>query len=126
MDEELKETVTPDDFFDKIKKEQAEETVESLTNYYNSISKLIKKYKITKQYTALRELIFFHDCIKREQELIRLGFNKIVYRQTIKKFKSIAPRGIILVDIDKYTRDIPDDIVEKIEKTNHPSSPTSP
>ena len=121
MNEEEKDVIetTPDEFFNLIKKEQTEETEESLSNYYNSILKLIKKYKITKQYTALRELLFFHDCVKREYELIRLGFNKIVYRQTIEKFKSLAPRGIIIVDIDKYTRDIPDDIVEKIEKTNH-------
>ena len=71
MNEEEKDVIetTPDEFFNLIKKEQTEETEESLSNYYNSILKLIKKYKITKQYTALRELLFFHDCVKREYEL---------------------------------------------------------
>lgn len=115
--ENIKE-VTPDEFFDTIKKEQVEVTEDYLNNYYNSVIKLISKYKITKQTIALRQLIFLHDCIKRERELIKLGFNKIVYRESIEKFKQIAPKGIILVDIDKYTRDIPDDIVDKIQQTN--------
>lgn len=119
MDEELKETVTPDDFFDKIKKEQFELSDSYLDDYYKTVKNMIEKFKITKQYTTLRELIFFHDCIKRERKLIKLGFNKVVYRQTIEDFKAIAPKGIIFVDMKDYPRDIPDEIVEKIEKTNH-------
>ena len=111
--------ITPDEFFNIIKKEQEEITDDYLNEYYTNVKKMIEKFKITKQWSSLRELVFFHDCIKRERKLIKLGFNKVVYKKTIEEFKTLAPNGIIFVDMKDYTRDIPDDIVEKIKLTNN-------
>lgn len=47
-------------------KEQFELSDSYLDDYYKTVKNMIEKFKITKQYTTLRELIFFHDCIKEE------------------------------------------------------------
>lgn len=111
------EDLTPDQYFEYIKSKQQTIDDEGLQKAYDACLELINKYKVTGQTRGLRKLMFHIDCIEREREVVKLGVNTFIYRDDIEDYiDNIAKDTVKVIELERYEREIPDDVVEVIAK----------
>lgn len=116
--EETNNELDPQRYFDYIK--EAVKTIDTgeLEDFYNGCLALVEKYKITGQTKILDKIRFLIECVEKEKELISIGINKYVYRDDIENYiDNISSNVVKIIELKNYPRDIPDEIVEVIEKT---------
>lgn len=115
--EDLKE-MTPYQYFQFVKSEVNEMNDENLNKLYSISSELLEKYKKTGQVKAAKKLAFHIKSILKEKEIIDLGITKFVYRDDIENYiDNIAKDVVKIIELKNYPREIPDELVETIEKT---------
>lgn len=70
------------------------------------------------QKTFLHRLSFTHEVIKKEQELLAYGISKYMLRDDITKFldKVVPKNSIKIIELDRYPRPIPLDVMTKIKE----------
>ena len=113
----LKE-MTPYQYFQFVKSKVNEMNDENLNKLYSISSELLEKYKKTGQVKAAKKLAFHIKSILKEKEIIDLGITKFVYRDDIENYiDNIAKDVIKIIELKNYPREIPDELVETIEKT---------
>ena len=105
----------------KAKKETI--TDEDLSKLYESSEKLAAKYVSSHQSKALSKLLFVMETIEKERELVKLGINTFIYKDDIDFYidnssSSSTSRPVKIIELENYEREIPDQIVEVIEKTS--------
>lgn len=115
--EDLKE-MTPYQYFQFVKSKVNEMNDENLKKLYSISSELLEKYKKTGQVKAAKKLAFHIKSILKEKEIIDLGITKFVYRDDIENYiDNIAKDVVKIIELKNYPREIPDELVETIEKT---------
>lgn len=115
--EDLKE-MTPYQYFQFVKSKVNEMNDENLNKLYSISSELLEKYKKTGQVKAAKKLAFHIKSILKEKEIIDLGITKFVYRDDIENYiDNIAKDVVKIIELKNYPREIPDELVETIEKT---------
>lgn len=113
----LKE-MTPYQYFQFVKSKVNEINDEDLDKLYSISSELLEKYKKTGQVKAAKKLAFHIKSILKEKEIIDLGITKFVYRDDIENYiDNIAKDVVKIIELKNYPREIPDELVETIEKT---------
>ena len=121
MDENIKNEsldLTPAEYFEQIKDAKEKTSDEVLTNLYENTLSLIKKYQITGQKLFLRKLIFTVNNITKEKQLLNLGIDTFVYKDRIEDYiDHVANECVKIIELKNYPREIPNEIVETIEKT---------
>lgn len=111
------EDLTPDQYFEYIKSKRQTIDDKGLQKAYDACLELINKYKVTGQTRGLRKLMFHIDCIEREREVVKLGVNTFIYRDDIEDYiDNIAKDTVKVIELERYEREIPDDVVEVIAK----------
>lgn len=116
-DEDLKE-MTPYQYFQFVKSKVNEMNDEDLNKLYSISSELLEKYKKTGQIKAAKKLAFHVKSILKEKEIIDLGITKFIYRDDIENYiDNIAKDIVKIIELKNYPREIPDELVETIEKT---------
>lgn len=114
------ETMTPTEYFEKVKSKRETITDKELSEFYDNCINLFAKYQMTGQTRAMEKLAFYIDNVPKERELIRLGVDRYVYEDDVTSFlSSVKDRVIKITDIASYERDIPNDIAAKVELTRH-------
>lgn len=114
--EKLKE-LTPQQYFDLLKDQRHSITDEELARVYDNCLELINKYRITGQKKGIRKLIFYLECLDKEREIVKMGIDTFIYRDDIEEYiDTIANDTVKIIEIENYEREIPDEIVEVIEK----------
>lgn len=109
--------LTPQQYFDNVKERKQHVTDEDLNRIYDNCLELLNKYKITGQVKAMRKLLFHLDGIEKEREIIKLGIDTFIYRSDIEDYiDNVAKDVVKVIDLESYERDIPDEIVDVIEK----------
>lgn len=112
--------VSVEDYFEKLKSSKKTITDNDLLAVYNNAEKLLHKAIVTKQKIAAQKLIFHLETIKKERELIKIGIDTFVYRDDIEEYiDSVENEVIKIIELERYEREIPDEIVEVIEKTRN-------
>ena len=115
--EDLKE-MTPYQYFQFVKSKVNKMNDENLNKLYSISSELLEKYKKTGQVKAAKKLAFHVKSILKEKEIIDLGITKFVYRDDIENYiDNIAKDVVKIIELKNYPREIPDELVETIEKT---------
>ncbi len=110
--------LSPSEYFSIVKERKVQCTDELLTEVYNNCLDLLNKYNITGQKEAMRKLIFHLENIEREREVLKLGVDTFVYKEDIVQFiRSVQDRVVKVIELERYEREIPDDIVSVVEKT---------
>ncbi len=62
--------------------------------------------------------MFLLECIEKERNVIELGIDTFVYKEDIEKYiDDISKNTVKIIELENYEREIPDEIVEIIEKT---------
>ncbi|EGT4203162.1 hypothetical protein QCK_4201 [Clostridioides difficile CD45] len=110
--------LTPRDYFEDIKNKKQKNTNENLDIVYENSLILLNKYIVTGQKKGAKKLMFLLECIEKERNVIELGIDTFVYKEDIEKYiDDISKNTVKIIELENYEREIPDEIVEIIEKT---------
>lgn len=113
------ETMTAQEYFDIVKARKNKVTDEMLLQYYENAERLLRKAMITKQSQQAKKLIFHLETIEKERELVKLGVDTFIYKDDIEDYiDNVAKNTVKVIELGRYEREIPDEIVNVIEKTS--------
>lgn len=116
-EENEKKEIHPEEYFNAVKERKNKITDEALIKLYDNCIELINKYMITGQIRGLRKILFCMDSIERERELVKMGINTFVYRDDVDFYiDQVAKNTVKIIELERYEREIPDEIVEVIAK----------
>ena len=117
-DQNKEKEITPSQYFDYLKGAKNVITTEALKKSYDTFIKLAEKYQKLGQVESLKKLCFLADTLVKEEKLIELGINKFVYKDTIEDYiENVADKAVKIVELSRYMREIPDELVDTIEKS---------
>lgn len=109
--------LNPSEYFEIVKSRKQKITDEDLLRIYDNCLELLNKYKKTGQIVGMRKLLFHLESIEAEREIVRMGITTFIYRDDIDEYiDNIAKDTVKLIELEKYEREIPDDIVAIIEQ----------
>ena len=112
--------VSPSKYFEILKDRKKQITDEQLSKFYDNAISLLNKYNTTGQKEAMKKLIFLIETVEKEREIVRLGIDTFVYYEDIEDYiDNVAKNVVKIIDLERYERDIPDEVVEVISQTKH-------
>jgi len=112
------EELTPSQYFENIKNAKNTASLESIKNSYAVMAQLAEKYNTTGQIRSLKKLNFLADVLGKEEKLVELGITTFVYRDMIEDYIDHVSKDVVkIIELSRYTREIPDEIVEVVKKT---------
>lgn len=110
--------MSPSAYFNEVKNKKNVVTDTSLDEYYNNCLRLITKYESTGQQKALEKLIHLTSCVEKERIVIKSGVDTFVYRDDVFEYiEDVANDVVKIIEMENYSRDIPDDVIEKYNQT---------
>lgn len=116
--------LTPQQYFERIKDKKYEISSDDLKKIYENCLELANKYRITGQIRGLRKILFCMESIEKEQKLVDMGITTFVYKDdidfyidTVANTRNRSERPIKIIELERYEREIPDEIVDVIDKT---------
>lgn len=113
----IQNQLNPSAYFEQVKEKRNKVTDKDLCSYYDGLLTLIAKAQKTGQTKAIRQLVFQADCVEKERELVKAGIDTFVYADDITDYiKNVAKKVVKVIELENYPREIPDEIVEVIEK----------
>lgn len=116
---EKSKEINAKDYFNYLKSQVNTITDNELADFYNGSLLLVEKYKTTGQKRIIEKLRFLIDCVEKERALVKMGINSFVYRDDIEEYiDNISKDTVKIIELENYPRDIPDNIVDIIGKTN--------
>lgn len=119
-DNNQKEVITPSQYFDFLKGAKQHITTEILKNSYDSFLTLADKYQKLGQVESLKKLCFLADTLVKEEKLIEMGISTYVYKDAVEDYiTNVADKTVKIIELSRYMREIPDELVETIEKTKN-------
>lgn len=106
------------EFFERIKELRKSMTDEVLVEQLSVAEKLLKKYTITKQKRGAEMLQFYLDSFMKERKLLELGITDYIMCSDVNQFRvsTEGKRHLVIDLLENFEREIPDDVVEKLEK----------
>ena len=109
--------LNPSEYFEIVKARKQTVTDEDLSRIYDNCLELLNKYKITGQTAGMRKLLFHLESIEAEREIVKMGITTFIYRDDIEEYiDNIAKDTVKIIELEKYEREIPDEIVAIIEQ----------
>lgn len=109
--------LTPYQYFEEVKSRKSKITDRELARIYDNCLELIEKAKRTGQKNQIKRCLFHLDTIEKERELVKLGIDTFIYKDDITFFmKQVAKDHVKIIEVENYEREIPDEIVDVIEK----------
>lgn len=119
MEENTLEEISPSKYFEDVKSKRNTITNDDLCKIYDNCLRLANKYAITKQTKGLKKLMYHMKSIEKEMKALELGFNTFVYQDDIENYiDNIASKVVKVIELKNFEREIPDEIVELIKKSN--------
>ena len=109
--------LTASEYFRDLKANKHESTDESLNAIYANCMTLFDKYERTGQMDAIKKLYVHLKSIEREHAVVAAGVNLFVYLSDVKPLLDRADSRVIrCIDLDRYEREIPDEVIARYEK----------
>jgi len=109
--------LNPSEYFEIVKARKQTVTDEDLSRIYDNCLDLLSKYKITGQIAGMRKLLFHLESVEAEREIVKMGITTFIYRDDIDEYiDNIAKDTVKIIELERYEREIPDEIVAVIEK----------
>lgn len=107
----------PQVYFDYIKEKKEEMTDEFLKSLHDIIMKQLTKAMITGQNLQVKRLAYSLGVLKREHKLVELGLDTYVLRENIEEYiDKVADKAVKIIDLEFYPREIPDEIVNRVQQ----------
>lgn len=115
--ENKNEQITPSQYFDYLKGAKNTITTNALKNSFETFVTLAEKYKKLGQTESLKKLCFLANTLVKEEKLIEMGITTYVYKDVIEDYiENVADQTVKIVELSRYMREIPDELVETVEK----------
>lgn len=115
---EEKPTLTPSEYFNMVKDGIHEETPENIQNLYNVTMKQLKRYMITGQKAAAKNLYAKCLYLEKESKILEKGITEYVLRNDIDRYiNEVADKCVCVVEMENFERQIPDDLVDIVADT---------
>ena len=115
---EKNKNITPSQYFDFLKNAKNKITTDALKESYGIFIKLAEKYQKLGQKESLKKLSFLVDVLIKEEKLIEMGIDTFVYKDKIEDYiENVADKSVKIIELSRYMREVPDDLVETVEKT---------
>jgi len=112
--------VSAGDYFKILKDKKQKITDGSLTTIYDNCLVLLDKYDRTGQIDAMKKLMFHLETIEKEREVLNAGLDTFVYLNDVKQYvEKVQERVVKIIELEKYEREIPDDVIATYEKVKH-------
>lgn len=112
--------MTPSKYFEVLKERKKTVTDADLVKFYNNAMSMLNKYNATGQVEGMKKLIFLIETVEKERELVLLGIDTFIYFEDIEEYiDDVAKNVVKIVELERYERDIPDEVVEIISQTKH-------
>ena len=114
----MSDLITAKEIFTSLKENRTKVDDEALNVFYDNCLIQAQKFMDTNQIKALRRIHFLMNCVSKERELVKNGVNTFIYRDDILEFlerPTIRESGIKLIELEQYTRVIPDEIIETMK-----------
>lgn len=117
-EKEKKEPISPSQYFEVLKGAKNVITTDALKKSFEAFLKLAEKYNKLGQVESLKKLIFLAHTLVKEEKLIEMGINTYVYKDVLEDYiETVADKSVKIVELSRYMREIPDELVPTIEKT---------
>lgn len=95
-------------------------TDKELIQFYDNAMSLLNKYEATGQTEGMKKLIFLIETVEKEREIVKLGIDTFVYFEDIEDYiDNVAKNVVKIIELERYERDIPDEVVEVIKQTKN-------
>ena len=108
-------TLTPAEYFEKIKSLKETITDESLLKVMELAEQKLKKFKLLKQAEAAQITTNYISMFQKEIKIIQSGFTEYVLKTDVEHYMfQLADKTVFCCEIADYPREIPDEIVDKI------------
>lgn len=118
MEENEKKEITPSQYFDYLKGAKNTITTEALKKSYGVFIALAEKYNRLGQTESLKKLSFLVDTLIKEEKLIEMGITTYIYKDVVEEYiTNVAGKAVKIIELSRYMREIPDELVETVEKT---------
>ena len=116
----MEKEMTPHDYFLQMKSSIESISNEKLKQSFQNLFLLGEKYKKTGQIKSLEKLKFLAEVMQQEVKLLEIGVDKFIYRSVIEDYIDNVSKDVVKIqDLEAYQREIPDEIVDVIEKTKN-------
>lgn len=114
-----KDEVTPSAYFEYVKGLKQKVEFDEYNIIIDTTLKMIEKAKITKQTDMAKRLTNELETALREIEVAKAGFDTFVSKEDVSRYiKNVEAKSIKIIELSKYEREIPDEVVDKIAKAN--------
>lgn len=112
--------MSPYEYFKSVKEKVNQINNDDITKLYTISTELLEKYKKTGQIKSAKKLAFHIKSLLKEKEIIDLGITKFIYKEDIENYiDNVAKDVVKIIELKNYPREIPDELVETIEKTKN-------
>lgn len=110
------QSVTPSVYFNYVKNLKQKLNKEEYDIIIDTALTMLNKTKITGQTAMAKELAHQVDLALRELDAANDGFDIFVNRKDIERYiEKVEDKAIKIIELSKYERDIPNDILPKLE-----------
>lgn len=115
------DSINPVEVFTSIKDSIQKISEDDLNSLKDAAEYLAAKYYKAGQFSALKKLAFSLEVIDKEKQLINMGINTFIYKDDIDFYIDNAKDNtpVKLIELKNYPREIPDEIVETIDKVKN-------
>ena len=112
--------MSPSKYFEILKDRKKKITDKELIQFYDNAMALLNKYQATGQIEGMKKLIFHIETVEKEREIVKMGIDTFVYLEDVEDYiDNVAKNVIKIIELERYERDIPDEVVEVITQTKH-------
>lgn len=110
-----KDDISPSEYFEYVKGLKQELNQEEYSVIIDRAIEMINKTKITGQTEMAKRITHQLKLALKELDCAKKGFDIFVNRKDIEKYiSSVDKKCIKIIELSRYTRDIPDDVMDKL------------
>ena len=117
---ELEKDMSIKELFQNIKSAVRTETITTVGQRAKAIDRMLKRANKTGQTELVKKLNREKIYLEKRKTLIDVGYDKYVMLGDLEKYSDAMAekesRRVAIVELNRYMRDIPDDVVEKINQ----------
>lgn len=111
------DTISPSTYFDYVKGMKKNLKFEEYDIIIDTALKMLEKTKRTGQTVMAASLTHQLELAMKEVAAAKDGFDIFVDRKDIERYiTDVEGKSIKIIDLEKYERDIPDEVLDKLEK----------
>ena len=109
------ENLSSEQYFNILKNKKQVMTQMKLDEFYDNCLAMLERFRITGQIDGMKKIAFLAEYTVKEKQLLDIGITEYVHKYDIDDYiDNISDDDVSIIELSKYERIIPDDIIGKI------------